>query len=57
MEVLEAYMAQGDFIPAATLNEQQLRDLAKGKTKNIGANTNLAFNINDKTAVRKGRKQ
>ena len=54
---LEAYMAQGDFIPAATLNEQQLRDLAKGKTKNIGANTNLAFNINDKTAVRKGRKQ
>ena len=51
------YLEKGRFAPAHVLDEWQLRELARGKTKNIGANTNFAFNINDKTAIRRGKKQ
>ena len=53
---LAEYMAGESFAPAPMLDEQGLRELAKGKTRKLESNTNFAFNVNDKTAVRKGRK-
>lgn len=49
------YMESGKFVPADTLEERDLRELAKSKGKTLEANTNFAFNPNDKTAVRKNR--
>ena len=50
------YMMAGNFAPTHVLDEAGLRALAKRKTKKLESNTNFAFNVNDKTAIRKGRK-
>lgn len=53
---LAAYMLGKSFAPAPMLDEQGLREQAKGKTRKLESNTNFAFNVNDKTAVRKEKK-
>ena len=50
------YMMAGNFAPTHVLDEAGLRALTKRKTKKLESNTNFAFNVNDKTAIRKGRK-
>ena len=53
---LISYMQSQAFHPKHTIDVQKLRALASGKVKKTAANTNLAFNANDKTAVR-GKKK
>ncbi|MBR4058947.1 MAG: beta galactosidase jelly roll domain-containing protein [Lachnospiraceae bacterium] len=53
---LISYMRGDAFCPKHAINVKQLRALADGKVKKTAANTNLAFNANDKTAVR-GKKK
>ncbi|MBO5131173.1 MAG: hypothetical protein J6B61_02890 [Romboutsia sp.] len=48
-----SYMQGEEFVPRNMLNEQQLYSLAKGIAKSAEKNQNLAFNVNDKTAVRR----
>jgi len=50
---LISYMRSEAFKPKHVIDVGQLRSLASGKVKKTAANTNLAFNANDKTAVRK----
>lgn len=50
---LVTYMQSDEFKPKDTLDAQQLRALANSKVKKTAANTNFAFNPNDKTAVRR----
>jgi phosphate:Na+ symporter len=47
------YMQGKDFAPRQALDREQLRKLIHTKTKMAAENTNLAFNINDKTAKRR----
>lgn len=47
------YAQSEEFSPKDSLDAQQLYALANSKVKKAAANTNLAFNPNDKTAVRK----
>ena len=51
-----SYMRSDAFCPKHTISVKQLRALADGKVKKTAANTNLAFNVNDKTAVRRKKK-
>ena len=50
---LLAYMKGDAFAPADEFSEDLLYKLADGKVKAATANTNVAFNPNDKTAIRK----
>jgi len=50
---LIAYMHSADFAPRDTLDQYQLHGLITAKANGICENTNLAFNVNDKTAHRK----
>ena len=52
---LISYAESDNFNPKDTITTAQLRGLINSKVKKAAANTNLAFNPNDKTAVR-GRK-
>ncbi|MBQ7838883.1 MAG: beta galactosidase jelly roll domain-containing protein [Lachnospiraceae bacterium] len=49
---LISYLKSEAFHPADVLSAEQLRSLAKGGVKKAPTNTNFAFNVNDKTAVR-----
>lgn len=49
------YASGEDFCPADTLTEKQLSEFINTKVKKAAANTNFAFNANDKTATRKKR--
>jgi len=53
---LVSYMQNEVFRPKHVLDREQLHALANGKVKHTALNTNLAFNVNDKTAVR-GKKK
>lgn len=55
-EALIRYAESDTFRPKHEITIEQLRALASGKVKKVAANTNLAFNANDKTAVRGKRK-
>ena len=55
-EALIRYAGSDTFRPKHEITIEQLRALASGKVKKVAANTNLAFNANDKTAVRGKRK-
>lgn len=50
---LISYMKSEDFEPEHTLTEEQIISLSNVKVAYFGKNSNLAFNINDKTAIRK----
>jgi hypothetical protein len=50
---LLSYMASEKFMPKDHLSENQLMNLIGAKVIDGAANTNIAFNPNDKTAVRK----
>jgi len=50
---LVSYMQSGDFAPENVIGESELRALINTKLKKSAENTNLAFNVNDKTAVRR----
>jgi len=52
---LISYAQSDKFEPQDTISTAQLRSLINAKVKKAAANTNLAFNPNDKTAVRKKR--
>lgn len=52
---LIAYTHSQAFDPADTLDLSGLHALAENKVKKTAANTNFAFNANDKTAVRRKR--
>jgi len=51
------YAGSSAFEPRYMLNETELIALSTGKVKRAEGNTNLAFNANDVTAVRKGKTQ
>lgn len=53
---LTSYMQSEAFKPKHVIDVKQLRALANGKVKKAAVNTNLAFNANDKTAIR-GKKK
>lgn len=53
IEELIRYMQSEEFVPEHELEISELRALAEVKIRKAAANTNLAFNANDKTAVRK----
>lgn len=53
LNTMISYMQGEEFVPRNMLNEQQLYSLAKGIAKSAEKNQNLAFNVNDKTAVRR----
>lgn len=50
---LISYAKSGAFEPKDSLHEAGLTALATGKVRRAEANTNFAFNANDKTAVRR----
>jgi len=50
---LVSYAQSEDFNPKDTLDEKQLYALINGKVKKAVANSNFAFNPNDKTSKRK----
>lgn len=50
---LIAYARSDDFSPKTYLDEQQLQVLIHSQQVQIESNTNLAVNMNDKTAIRK----
>lgn len=54
---LIAYAQSDAFDPQDYIDEQQLLALIKTNVKKAAANTNLAFNPNDKTATRKAAKK
>ncbi|MBR2884604.1 MAG: beta galactosidase jelly roll domain-containing protein, partial [Clostridia bacterium] len=53
---LISYAAGEKFKPNDTITVQQLRSLINAKVRKATENTNLAFNLNDETAVRKNQK-
>ena len=50
---LIAYAQSDDFQPAHTVTEEQLLSLINAEIIAAAKNTNVAFNLNDKTAIRK----
>jgi len=52
-EQLISYVQSDAFAPRDWLDTGRLRALAEGKVKKAAANTNFAFNPNDKTATRR----
>lgn len=50
---LISYTQSEEFCPKDTLDAKQLRALTDSKVRKTAANTNFAFNLNDKTAVRR----
>lgn len=46
------YMQSDYFLPEHTIDGEQLRALTKEQVKEAAGNSNFAFNVNDKTAVR-----
>ena len=50
------YARSEDFDPTHTLSEEQFHSLIHGKLQKAAANSNLAFNPNDKAAKRKNKK-
>ena len=52
---LTEYMRSEDFNPKDTIDEKGLIALSRSKVVKTAGNTNLAFNPNDKTAMRKKR--
>ncbi len=53
---LEEYMQSEDFSPKDSIDKSGLYALANSKIVKTAGNTNLAFNSNDKTAIRKNRR-
>ena len=56
-ELITDYAASESFKPEAYADEAALHALIHANVKQAAANTNLAFNANDKTAVRNNRKR
>jgi len=49
------YMSSDEFNPKDVIDEGALYRLSESRVVKAKANTNLAFNVNDKTALRKSR--
>ena len=56
-ELIAGYAAGESFKPEAYADEAALHALIHANVKQAASNTNLAFNANDKTAVRSNRKR
>lgn len=54
---LITYVSGSDFEPKYSIEKEQLLSLMSLQIRNAGANTNEAFNLNDKTAVRKNKRK
>lgn len=50
---LISYVGSDEFLPSESLSEDGFYSLMNKKIAKADGNTNVAFNINDKTAVRK----
>jgi hypothetical protein len=54
---LISYAQSDNFKPDHTISVSQLKSLMNAKVRKVASNTNCAFNLNDKTAVRRKGKE